>query len=661
MASFSESSGSSSGSSQSTSEPVPVNTPQSDWGLMQSQLLSLLADKTYQWAMNQYAKGEGVSDQTIANFLEMSGKGKGLADTLLTQYRDQMKPLMDQYIREAGSYASEGRQRFMAGRAMSTTAQAGKAAMDATQRKLEGYGVDPNAGEYKDMLLSSRMQDAAARAGAGTQAALDTADRGRAMLTQAINWGQQMPGQAVNAIQSAYAGLTGAENAILGLLNTGVNLAQAASPYENASVAANKLPPVGQNAQSSSQQSSQQRSQSEHTDPERQQREQQQRQPGQGGGGGRGGGEGGGGPGSAYPPNYGGGDGTEGTGTPYSMDMPTPGYFGPVGYVDENGMMMPEWSPGTGYGSFEDAQARGGAPNWVLPDRPGSEGYNVGPGGIPENTPMQPGFFPSDYDQGQDWENPSGPAPSGPAMVGGSQQDFANYDGGDFEVPENAQYTGGQNFDLANYDPYGGQDFNNYDTPYEDYSQYAGGEDTYGGGYEDYGGGYEDTSYGNEDYGGDYEDYGGGYEDTSYGSEDYGGGYEDYGGGYEDTSYSGGEDYSGYDEGGGYEEYYARGGRVRPPMRRPRPGVLPTSGGAVPRNASPSRGRQTDDISARLNAGEYVIPKDVVSHKGTEFFNNLIAKSRKLRTGMAGPRPGPTMKPALGGRPTFASRPLPGR
>jgi len=41
----------------------------------------------------------------------------------------------------------------------------------------------------------------------------------------------------------------------------------------------------------------------------------------------------------------------------------------------------------------------------------------------------------------------------------------------------------------------------------------------------------------------------------------------------------------------------------------------------------------------------------------------MIQNSRKLRTGMAGAKPKPTMKPGLpmGGRPGFSSRQLPGR
>lgn len=44
---------------------------------------------------------------------------------------------------------------------------------------------------------------------------------------------------------------------------------------------------------------------------------------------------------------------------------------------------------------------------------------------------------------------------------------------------------------------------------------------------------------------------------------------------------------------------------------------------------SPSGGEQVDDVSARLNVGEFVIPKDVVEFKGQEFFQRLIQKTRK--------------------------------
>lgn len=81
-----------------------------------------------------------------------------------------------------------------------------------------------------------------------------------------------------------------------------------------------------------------------------------------------------------------------------------------------------------------------------------------------------------------------------------------------------------------------------------------------------------------------------------------------------------------------------------------------TSGGNVPQSASPSQGRQTDDVNARLNAGEFVIPRDVVHDRGTAFFQKLISQSRKLRTGMAGPPARAQMKPSLPGPARFQSQ-----
>lgn len=80
-----------------------------------------------------------------------------------------------------------------------------------------------------------------------------------------------------------------------------------------------------------------------------------------------------------------------------------------------------------------------------------------------------------------------------------------------------------------------------------------------------------------------------------------------------------------------------------------------TPGGPVPRRASPSAGAIPDDVDAKLTAGEFVVPKDVVMWKGQEHFQKLIEGSRKQKMeATAKPRPVP------GGRgpvPAFVSRP----
>lgn len=145
-----------------------------------------------------------------------------------------------------------------------------------------------------------------------------------------------------------------------------------------------------------------------------------------------------------------------------------------------------------------------------------------------------------------------------------------------------------------------------------------------------------------QDMSGNYDPYSGGDNSGAQvdDSQDYQptGGGQDWGG---DQNYSndysdmGGNSSGSYDNSANYDDSgYARGG-------------------LVPRSASPSRGRKVDDVPARVNqtgenirvnADEFIIPRDVVKWKGHQYFQNLIDQSRRAR--QAGSAK-PTMKPAL--------------
>jgi hypothetical protein len=56
-----------------------------------------------------------------------------------------------------------------------------------------------------------------------------------------------------------------------------------------------------------------------------------------------------------------------------------------------------------------------------------------------------------------------------------------------------------------------------------------------------------------------------------------------------------------------------------------------TPGGAIPAEASPTGGAAIDDVDAKLTAGEFVIPKDVVTWLGEKGMHQLIEKARKER------------------------------
>lgn len=69
------------------------------------------------------------------------------------------------------------------------------------------------------------------------------------------------------------------------------------------------------------------------------------------------------------------------------------------------------------------------------------------------------------------------------------------------------------------------------------------------------------------------------------------------------------------------------------PVRR---GVEPAEhpqGIAVDRSLSPSRGLVTDDVPARLNAGEFVLPRDTVEWYGQRYLQGLIKKGAQESAG----------------------------
>lgn len=96
---------------------------------------------------------------------------------------------------------------------------------------------------------------------------------------------------------------------------------------------------------------------------------------------------------------------------------------------------------------------------------------------------------------------------------------------------------------------------------------------------------------------------------------------------------------------GGAVGKYADGGDVTP-------------GGAVPVGASPTRGQIEDDVPAQLTAGEFVLPKDVVSWIGEERAHQIIDKARKARDQLTSQTGAvPSSGPAPAQEPSFVSRP----
>lgn len=495
------------------------NTPQSAWALQLSQALAGIGQTQYGWAQNQFNNASAVTDQQIDQYNNEANQASGMASNLLGRYENTFEPLENQYVSEAGSYASPARVQQNMGAAESATSQAeGQNAINAEQQ-LQSYGIDPSSGRYQELVQAQKAGAGAAEAGAGQQSMLATNATQRQMEQNAIAMGQQIPGATVNAMNAAYQGIAGAENSELGLENTGVALTDSAAPYDTAAMSL-KYPGVANATTGHS--GNQQHSQSQNP---------QQQNGGYGNGKGAGGG----------------GGGNDGQADNSPVD--------------------------NGYGTGPAQTAGAFNPNQ------GNAGVITNPDGFGGNT--QSGTVdPSSLDGGLNNNVDGGMDPF--------SQEFTPQEG---NAGTSAPQGGGGNYSAQN-----------DSDPFANAQQFGSTSGNAGG----------------------------------YGGGGYGGG------------------------------SYAAGGGVMPMRhnvpRVHRPNIGPpirmTTGGHVPQGASPSQGQMTDDIPARLNAREFVIPQDVADWKGQEFFQKLIEQSRKARMGAPAQS---SQKPALPtmGNPTFVSHKMP--
>jgi hypothetical protein len=84
-------------------------------------------------------------------------------------------------------------------------------------------------------------------------------------------------------------------------------------------------------------------------------------------------------------------------------------------------------------------------------------------------------------------------------------------------------------------------------------------------------------------------------------------------------------------------------------------GGAPSPGSAVPLSASPSRGAVEDDVSARVQPNEFIMPKDVMLWKGEEWAQKEIMKARAAKNNPDSAPAKPEAKPALNLPPTYRS------
>lgn len=169
------------------------------------------------WAQRQYASDREILDKVVNSALKRQETNDASALKDRERYENIYQPLEDDLAAEARDYASPDRQEFEMGRAAATVAQQFDGARRAALTNLESYGIDPSSTRFAALDLGTRIDQAAAQAGAANMQRGRTEDVGRALRTEAINVGRGYPGQIAGTYATAQqAGNAGANTQLAG-------------------------------------------------------------------------------------------------------------------------------------------------------------------------------------------------------------------------------------------------------------------------------------------------------------------------------------------------------------------------------------------------------------------------------------------------------------
>lgn len=123
-----------------------------------------MANERYAWAQNQYAADRANTDKVVKAALDTQGTLSNNAAADRARYDTTYVPAEDQFLQTAQSYADPAKVNDRAAAAAGDVSQQFDVARANAQRQLEAYGIDPTQTRAQALDLSTRTQEAAARA-----------------------------------------------------------------------------------------------------------------------------------------------------------------------------------------------------------------------------------------------------------------------------------------------------------------------------------------------------------------------------------------------------------------------------------------------------------------------------------------------------------------
>jgi hypothetical protein len=171
------------------------------------------AREQQQWAQQQDSMNREILGRVLDVQLPIMQQQYDNAREDRERYETTFRPIEDNLIKEFQEYDGPERMALERGRAAADVSTAFDAQRRNALQRLESYGVDPSQTRNAALDLGTRVQQAAATAGAMSNATRNVENTGRGLRAEGINIGRGLPsnvaasyGQSIAAGQSGIGG-----------------------------------------------------------------------------------------------------------------------------------------------------------------------------------------------------------------------------------------------------------------------------------------------------------------------------------------------------------------------------------------------------------------------------------------------------------------------
>lgn len=192
------------------------------------------------FAREQETSNRAILDRVIAGQDEVRDETLGNARKDRARFEQIYQPLEDNLVKEFQDYDTPERQDLERGRAVADVNTQFDAARRNALQRLESFGVDPSQTRNAALDIGTRTAQAAAQAGAASNATRVTEQTGRALRAEALNIGRGYPSNVAGSYgQSIQAGNSQIGNAT-SVTGAGTNARGGANAFLGTSISGNQ-------------------------------------------------------------------------------------------------------------------------------------------------------------------------------------------------------------------------------------------------------------------------------------------------------------------------------------------------------------------------------------------------------------------------------------